>query len=81
MTHLRTGPVAEGCGLVAADGEGKAAPDHRSNDQARYRRCEVCKEPGADVATRMFVAGFGCDHTSYAHAGCVGAAGAGVIAP
>ncbi|WP_329402762.1 hypothetical protein [Streptomyces melanogenes] len=38
---------------------------------AQYRRCEVCKEPGADTITRMFVADTGGgDHTSYAHSGC-----------
>ncbi|PKV89108.1 hypothetical protein [Streptomyces sp. TLI_146] len=48
---------------------------------AQYRRCEVCKEPGADTITRMFVADTGGDHTSYAHADCAKVAGAGVITP
>ncbi|MFC0845374.1 hypothetical protein ACFH04_16885 [Streptomyces noboritoensis] len=41
-------------------------------DPAQYRRCEICHEPGADIATRMFIADFGGDHTSYAHRGCAG---------
>lgn len=76
MTHSRTGPMAGG-GPVAA-GE---TPGHQANDPAQYRRCEVCKEPGADTITRMVVADAGGDHTSYAHADCAKAAGAGVITP
>ncbi|GGP59405.1 hypothetical protein [Streptomyces melanogenes] len=77
MTHSRTGPLAGACGPIAA-GE---ALSHQPNDLARYRRCEVCKEPGADTITRMFVADTGGDHTSYAHADCANVAGAGVITP
>ncbi|WHM35807.1 hypothetical protein [Streptomyces sp. BPTC-684] len=48
-----------------------AGSDTRASDEpAQYRRCEICHESGADVATRMFVADFGGDHTSYAHRGC-----------
>ncbi|GAA0598595.1 hypothetical protein [Streptomyces crystallinus] len=50
-------------------------------DPARYRHCEVCHEPGADTPTRMLVGDTGGDHTSYAHAGCAAAAGAGGITP
>lgn len=51
-------------------------------DPAQYRRCEVCKEPGADTATRMFVADSGGSHTSYAHRGCAEATGAAeVVSP
>uniref|UniRef100_UPI002F9148E8 hypothetical protein n=1 Tax=Streptomyces melanogenes TaxID=67326 RepID=UPI002F9148E8 len=42
---------------------------------AAYRQCEVCKEPGADTATRIFVADSGASHTSYAHRGCAEASG------
>ncbi|MFD9483327.1 hypothetical protein ACFWBX_04865 [Streptomyces sp. NPDC059991] len=48
---------------------------------AQYRRCEVCHEMGADIATRMFVGTSGGDHTSYAHADCAEVAGVEVIKP
>ncbi|GGP85883.1 hypothetical protein [Streptomyces melanogenes] len=49
---------------------------------ALYRHCEVCREPGADIATRIFVADSGASHTSYAHRGCAEATEpTGVITP
>ncbi|MFD9486164.1 hypothetical protein ACFWBX_19675 [Streptomyces sp. NPDC059991] len=59
-----------------------AGSDTRAGDGlAQYRTCDVCHESGADIATRMFVADYGGDHTDYAHADCAEAAGAGVISP
>ncbi|WP_329402327.1 hypothetical protein [Streptomyces melanogenes] len=78
MTHSRTGPMAGDCGPVAAD----EALSRQFHDPAQYRRCEVCKEPGADTITRMFVTETGGgDHTSYAHTDCAEVAGAGVVTP
>ncbi|MEU4348320.1 hypothetical protein [Streptomyces sp. NPDC023838] len=48
-------------------------------DPAQHRRCEVYKEPGADVATRMMVADSGGSQTSYAHRGCAEATGASEV--
>ena len=59
----------------------RPADPKEPEDPAQYRHCEVCHEPGADIATRMFVADLGGDHTSYAHADCADVAGAGVITP
>ncbi|WP_406341785.1 hypothetical protein [Streptomyces sp. NBC_00648] len=41
-----------------------------SDGPEQYRLCEICREPGAEVITRMVIGEVGGDHTSYAHRGC-----------
>ncbi|WP_331723618.1 MULTISPECIES: hypothetical protein [unclassified Streptomyces] len=77
MSTPPTNPSATGTRLQATGIED--ALNRRPDDPARYRRCEVCHEMGADVVTRMFVTNSGGAHTSYAHRGCAGVAGASEV--
>ncbi|WP_188274747.1 hypothetical protein [Streptomyces sp. CBMA152] len=51
-----------------------APHQQQSVDAAQYRICEICKEPGADVITYMYISESGGGQSRYAHRPCAATA-------